>query len=120
VLAGGGCPRVSHKVTFDKVWLHDTGNDACLTFFFGCYPRATVPPGLDKYQIDCNGFKSPAAGGDSFVFTSDDLDKAQEHELAASCSELVSVPVRNETLMASNQSMLERADTVRCLGTGSS
>jgi hypothetical protein len=54
------------------------------------------------------------------VFTSDDLDKAQEHELAASCSELVSVPVRNETLMASNQSMLARADTVRCLGTGSS
>ncbi|CAL4962001.1 unnamed protein product [Urochloa decumbens] len=99
VLAGGICPIARHNVTLDKVWLHYTSSNGNLTFFFGC---VSVPPELSQYRMDCNGLSR----GSSFVFTSDDLDKAQEHELAASCSELVSVPVRNEILMASNQSML--------------
>ncbi|CAO1945601.1 unnamed protein product [Urochloa humidicola] len=116
VLTSDPCPIIRHNVTLDKVWLHYTSSNDNLTFFFGC---GSVPSVLDKYRIDCNGFsRGPPGDGTSFLFTSDDHDRVQEQALAASCSELVSVPVRNEILMASNQSLLTRGGYAEVLRHG--
>ncbi|CAL4961993.1 unnamed protein product, partial [Urochloa decumbens] len=106
VLVGGSCPAVRHNITFDEVWLYNTSSDGDLTFYFGC---ASLDPallgGLDKYQIDCKGFKSPVPGGGvAFVFTSVDHEKAQQYNLASRCEEVVSVLVNGDVLkdMAGN------------------
>ncbi|XP_039848573.1 LEAF RUST 10 DISEASE-RESISTANCE LOCUS RECEPTOR-LIKE PROTEIN KINASE-like 2.1 isoform X1 [Panicum virgatum] len=110
VLAAGSCPAVHHDLSFDKLWLNNTSSNDNLTFYFGCYASSgpvEVPPDLGKYRIDCN-LKGPFGDGASFVFTSDNHGKAQERELDQDgrCWDVVSVPVRSEILMASNQSML--------------
>ncbi|CAL4961991.1 unnamed protein product [Urochloa decumbens] len=104
VLIGGSCPVVHHDVSFDSVWLHNTSYNDNLTFHFGCYSRDPVPPAFDKYQID------PAGDGDgaSFVFTPDNHDRAQEQDLAVHCNDAVSVPVRSDVLMATNQNNFTR------------
>jgi len=110
VLVDGSCPVVHHDLSFDNLWLRNTSSNDNLTFYFGCYSSSgpvEVPLDLGKYRIDCN-LKGPFGEGASFVFTPDDHVKAQEHELDQDghCSEVVSVPVRSEFLMASNRSML--------------
>jgi len=110
VFFGGSCPVVHHDLSFDNLWLRNTSSNDNLTFYFGCYSSSgpvEVPLDLGKYRIDCN-LKGPFGEGASFVFTPDDHVKAQEHELDQDghCSEVVSVPVRSEFLMASNRSML--------------
>ncbi|RCV26852.1 hypothetical protein SETIT_5G278500v2 [Setaria italica] len=105
-MIGGGCPSVRHNVSFGREWLrlHDTcSHDHNLTFFFGCYRRDPVPPGLAAYRVNCSGFQSPpgAGGGVSFVFASsrEVIDTSHEYELAAAqCGEVVTVPVRSESL----------------------
>lgn len=66
VMIGGGCPSVRHNVSFGREWLrlHDTSShDHNLTFFFGCYRRDPVPPGLAAYRVNCSGFQSPPGAG---------------------------------------------------------
>ncbi|TKW16119.2 hypothetical protein SEVIR_5G280750v4 [Setaria viridis] len=119
VLRGGDCPRVRHNVSFDEAWLQlrNTSSHDNLTFFFGCFskqPGGGDPRPLgfdtDKYRINCTGSGNAPGGGASFVFADEELDNAQEYELAAHCGEIVTVPVRSEVLdlMASDQSMLAR------------
>ncbi|XP_022682506.1 LEAF RUST 10 DISEASE-RESISTANCE LOCUS RECEPTOR-LIKE PROTEIN KINASE-like 2.4 isoform X2 [Setaria italica] len=119
VLRGGDCPRVRHNVSFDEAWLQlrNTSSHDNLTFFFGCFskqPGGGDPRPLgfdtDKYRINCTGLGNAPGGGASFVFAAEELDNAQEYELAAHCGEIVTVPVRSEVLdlMASDQSMLAR------------
>jgi len=111
VLVDGSCPVVHHDLSFDNLWLRNTSSNDNLTFYFGCYstggPGVAVPPDLVTYKINCS-LMGPFGEGASFVFTPDDHVKAQEHELDQDghCSEVVSVPVRSEILMASNRSML--------------
>jgi len=111
VLLGGNCPAVRHDLSFDNLWLQNTSSNENLTFYFGCYssrsPGEAVPPDLVAYKIDCNLEGPFGDGAYSFVFTPDDHCKAQDHELDQDgrCSEVVSVPVRSEILMASNQSI---------------
>ena len=73
VFVGGSCPAVSHNVTFDETWLHNTSSNGNLTFFFGCDLHDPVAHEFDAFKIICAGFKSPpdAAPGDrdSFVLT---------------------------------------------------
>ena len=73
VFVGGSCPAVSHNVTFDETWLHNTSSNNNLTFFFGCDLHDPVAHEFDAFKIICAGFKSPpdAAPGDrdSFVLT---------------------------------------------------
>nr|CAB3477991.1 unnamed protein product [Digitaria exilis] len=103
VLGPVKCPVVSHEVSFDELWLRlNPGSNDNLTFYFGCKSLDRVPPGLDTYQIDCNGFKSPFGDGPTFVFTPDDLDKAHEQELVMLCYNF-SVPVSGEALAARNR-----------------
>ncbi|RCV26846.1 hypothetical protein SETIT_5G278000v2 [Setaria italica] len=47
-------------------------------------------------------------GGVAFVFTPDDHDKAQEHDLAADCKEVVSVLVKSEVLMDMARDVLKQ------------
>ncbi|CAO2183208.1 unnamed protein product [Urochloa humidicola] len=123
VLRGGGCPRVRHNVSFDGAWLRsNTSSHDNLTFFFGCYPNLFVGGGdpaggafgvdtAEKHRINCTEFSNPPGAGDSFVFTSQELDKTQEYVLAAHCGEIITVPVRSEVLgdlMASDQSVLAK------------
>ena len=124
VLHGGSCPVVLHDLSFDKLWLQNTSSNENLTFYFGCYtsrgPGVTVPLDLFAYKIDCD-LKGPfGEGAYSFIFTPDDHWKAQEHELDqyGRCSEVVSVPVRSEVLMANNQSMLVRGGYAEVLWYG--
>jgi hypothetical protein len=120
VLRGGDCPRVRHNVSFDdEAWLlHNTSSHDNLTFFYGCFSKPPSggggdphqPLGFDaeKYRVDCTGLGNPRGAGVSFVFAADELDKDQEHELAAHCVDIVTVPVRSDVLMASDPSMLAR------------
>jgi hypothetical protein len=63
-------------------------------------PSGAVPPELEKYQIDCNGFQSVFPGGGvAFVLTPDDHQKAQEDALSSHCKEVVSVLVKTDVLM---------------------
>jgi len=124
VLLGGNCPAVRHDLSFDNLWLQNTSSNENLTFYFGCYssrsPGEAVPPDLVAYKIDCNLEGPFGDGAYSFVFTPDDHCKAQDHELDQDgrCSEVVSVPVRSEILMASNQSMLVRGGYAEVLWHG--
>ncbi|KAJ1284870.1 hypothetical protein BS78_03G238100 [Paspalum vaginatum] len=101
MLGNASCPAVRHDVSFDDVWLHNTSSNANLTFVFDC--GSDIPPGYSRYRIDCDGFKSPFGGAASFVFTSDDDDKGEEHELAAIyCKEVISVLVNSSFLVMSS------------------
>ncbi|CAL4955040.1 unnamed protein product, partial [Urochloa decumbens] len=113
VLVGPRCPKPSHNVTFDYKWLqYNTSSNDNLTFFFGCYskPGDSVPPSFDtaNYQINCTGLPSPQGGPASFVFTAEELEKAQENELASRCKETVTVPVQREALIGYEPYMLAR------------
>ncbi|RLN23422.1 hypothetical protein C2845_PM07G19390 [Panicum miliaceum] len=119
---GGSCPAVHHDLSFNNLWLQNTSSNENLTFYFGCHSLlgVAVPPDLEKYKIDCN-LEDPFVGdGASFVFTPDDHGKAQEHELDQDgrCSKVVSVPVRSEFLMTSNQPMLARGGYAEVLRYG--
>ncbi|CAD6230257.1 unnamed protein product [Miscanthus lutarioriparius] len=106
VFVGGSCPAVSHNVTFDETWLHNTSSNANLTFFFGCHLGDSMTLEFDAYKIKCANFKSPphAGPGDSFVVMTDEHDRYLEQELARNCSMIVTVPVNHDVLMAaSNQ-----------------
>ncbi|KAB8083022.1 hypothetical protein EE612_005092 [Oryza sativa] len=113
-LRGGSCPRVGHNVTFGQAyeWLQYTGSPDNLTFFFGCKLNLAPPidPGLvsvaDQYQINCKTFSNGPDGGDSFVFTSGELEAPVESELARRCSQVIVVPVNGDILNSSNQSAL--------------
>ncbi|XP_066312382.1 LEAF RUST 10 DISEASE-RESISTANCEUS RECEPTOR-LIKE PROTEIN KINASE-like 2.1 [Miscanthus floridulus] len=98
VLVGSSCPAVRHEVSFNESWLHNSSSSGKLTFFYGCYPRGPVPQQFDAYKIKCAGFKSPpgVGAGDAFVLMTD------EQELSANCSEVVTVPVRSDVLMAAS------------------
>uniref|UniRef100_A0A0E0FRH6 non-specific serine/threonine protein kinase n=1 Tax=Oryza nivara TaxID=4536 RepID=A0A0E0FRH6_ORYNI len=113
-LRGGSCPRVGHNVTFGQAyeWLQYTGSPDNLTFFFGCKLNLAPPidPGLvsvaDQYQINCKTFSNGPNGGNSFVFTSGELEAPVESELARRCSQVIVVPVNGSILNSSNQSAL--------------
>ncbi|XP_052142958.1 LEAF RUST 10 DISEASE-RESISTANCE LOCUS RECEPTOR-LIKE PROTEIN KINASE-like 2.1 isoform X1 [Oryza glaberrima] len=113
-LRGGSCPRVRHNFTFGQAyeWLQYTGSPDNLTFFFGCKLNLAPPivPGLvsvaDQYQINCKTFSNGPDGGDSFVFTSGELEAPAESELARRCSQVIVVPVNGSILNSSNQSAL--------------
>uniref|UniRef100_A0A0D9YDG0 Wall-associated receptor kinase galacturonan-binding domain-containing protein n=1 Tax=Oryza glumipatula TaxID=40148 RepID=A0A0D9YDG0_9ORYZ len=113
-LRGGSCPRVRHNVTFGQAyeWLQYTGSPDNLTFFFGCNLNLalTIDPRLvslsDQYQINCKTFSNGPDGGDSFVFTSGELEGPVESELARRCSQVIVVPVNGGILNSSNQSAL--------------
>uniref|UniRef100_A0A0E0N119 Protein kinase domain-containing protein n=1 Tax=Oryza rufipogon TaxID=4529 RepID=A0A0E0N119_ORYRU len=110
----GSCPRVRHNVTFGQAypWLQYTGSRDNLTFFFGCKLNLPPPidPGLvslaDKHQINCKDFSNWPDSGDSFVFTSGELEAPVESELARRCSQVIVVPVNGSVLNSSNQSAL--------------
>jgi hypothetical protein len=105
VLLAGSCPAVHHEVSFDETWLHNSGSNDNLTFFFGCYLRRSVPQQFDTYKIKC--VSPPDAGpGNSFVLFADEPDRYLVQELATNCSKVVTVPVIGEVLItaASNQS----------------
>ncbi|BAS73798.1 Os01g0690600, partial [Oryza sativa Japonica Group] len=110
----GSCPRVRHNVTFGQAypWLQYTGSRDNLTFFFGCKLNLPPPidPGLvslaDKHQINCKDFSNWPDSGDSFVFTSGELEAPVESELARCCSQVIVVPVNGSVLNSSNQSAL--------------
>uniref|UniRef100_A0A0E0JMP6 Protein kinase domain-containing protein n=1 Tax=Oryza punctata TaxID=4537 RepID=A0A0E0JMP6_ORYPU len=113
-LRGGSCPRVRHNVTFGQAyeWLQYTGSPDSLTFFFGCKLNLAPPidPRLvsfaDQFQINCKTFSNGPDGGDSFVFTSGELEAPVESELARRCSQVIVVPVNGSILNSSNQSAL--------------
>uniref|UniRef100_A0A0E0C6F4 Wall-associated receptor kinase galacturonan-binding domain-containing protein n=1 Tax=Oryza meridionalis TaxID=40149 RepID=A0A0E0C6F4_9ORYZ len=114
VLRGGSCPRVRHNFTFGQAyeWLQYTGSPDNLTFFFGCnlVPLPPMDSGLtrfaDKNQINCKDFSNWPDGGDSFVFTSVELEAPMEYELASRCRQVIVVPVNGSILNSSNQSAL--------------
>ncbi|KAF2951754.1 hypothetical protein DAI22_01g286100 [Oryza sativa Japonica Group] len=113
-LRGGSCPRVRHNITFAQAdeWLQYTGPRDNLTFFFGCKLNLPPPidPGLvslaDKHQINCKDFSNWPDSGDSFVFTSAELEAPVESELARRCRQVIVVPVNGDILNSSNQSAL--------------
>ncbi|KAB8083019.1 hypothetical protein EE612_005089 [Oryza sativa] len=125
-LRGGSCPRVGHNVTFGQAyeWLQYTGPSDNLTFFFGCnlLPLPPMDPGLtrfaDKYQINCKDFSNGPNGGDSFVFTSGELDPKTESELDRRCSQIIVVPVNRTILNLSNQSALPSGEYGQVLKKG--
>ncbi|EAY75434.1 hypothetical protein OsI_03336 [Oryza sativa Indica Group] len=125
-LGGGSCPRVRHNVTFGQAyeWLQYTGPSDNLTFFFGCnlLPLPPMDPGLtrfaDKYQINCKDFSNGPNGGDSFVFTSGELDPKTESELDRRCSQIIVVPVNRTILNLSNQSALPSGEYGQVLKKG--
>ncbi|CAO1945533.1 unnamed protein product [Urochloa humidicola] len=116
-----GCPRVGHDVTFDSKWLHyNTSSYGNLTFFFGCYSMTSdrVPPGFDKYQINCTGYPSEPGDPVSFVFTDEELGTAQDYELASHCNENVAVPVQKRALMGYDPNTLAKGGYGRLLEMG--
>jgi hypothetical protein len=106
VLVGGNCPVVGHEVGFNQTWLLNTSSDDNLTFFFGCYSRQRDPAlsELDAYKIKCAG-SNIRPGADSFVVIPDELDKFRylEQELITNCSNVLTVPVRGDGLMAASK-----------------
>uniref|UniRef100_A0A0D9YDF3 non-specific serine/threonine protein kinase n=1 Tax=Oryza glumipatula TaxID=40148 RepID=A0A0D9YDF3_9ORYZ len=106
------CPRVRHNVTFGQAyeWLQYTDSLDSLIFFFGCNLAPPIGPRLvslpDQYQINCKTFSNGPDGGDSFVFTSGELEAPAESELARRCSQVIVVPVNGSILNSSNQRAL--------------
>uniref|UniRef100_A0A0E0N116 Protein kinase domain-containing protein n=1 Tax=Oryza rufipogon TaxID=4529 RepID=A0A0E0N116_ORYRU len=111
-LRGGSCPRVRHNVTFGQAyeWLQYTGSRDNLPSSSAAnstFHHQSIQGCLaDQYQINCKTFSNGPDGGDSFVFTSGELEAPVESELARRCSQVIVVPVNGSVLNSSNQSAL--------------